>query len=186
MPPTTSSSSSSYTVTSSSSQLNPGFIYESKAQLITILRQHKANTLGELCRIERTLAAFDTPDITEPMTSAWRYYVDSNSMLSELRSLSRTYPFSSECLDEAKLRVMEDPASTRSWNYAWLILKKIEELNLIPTHAGIQAAKQTMWGGHTPTPNQISQLTATFVSQWTEAVRRMLRAWNKPPTVTGQ
>lgn len=59
------------------------------------------------------------------MTSAWKYYVDSHNMLSELRGLTPTYPFSSECLDEAKTLVIGDPESARSWNLCWLVLTKI-------------------------------------------------------------
>lgn len=61
------------------------------------------------------------------MTTAWKYYVDSNNLLNELRGLTRSYPFSSACLDEAKLLVLNDPASNRSWNFAWLCLNKIQD-----------------------------------------------------------
>lgn len=60
------------------------------------------------------------------MTSAWAHYVNSNNFLSELRGLTKNYPFSSECLDEAKWKVIGDPASARSWNYCWLVLTKIQ------------------------------------------------------------
>jgi hypothetical protein len=59
------------------------------------------------------------------MTAAWTSYVNSNNLLNELRGLTRDYPFSTECLDEAKYLVLNDPQSNRSWNYAWLILTKI-------------------------------------------------------------
>lgn len=61
------------------------------------------------------------------MTNAWAHYVNSNNLLSELRALTKNYPFSSECLDEAKWQVIGDPASTRSWNYCWLVLTKIRK-----------------------------------------------------------
>ena len=61
------------------------------------------------------------------MTSAWAYYVNSNNLLSELRGITKNYPFSSECLDEAKWRVIADPESMRSWNYCWLVLVKIRD-----------------------------------------------------------
>lgn len=70
----------------------------------------------------------DNPDVTEPMTSAWAHYVSSNNLLSELRGLTRNFPFSSECLDEAKQLVMDDPKSSRSWNHCWLVLVKIEDM----------------------------------------------------------
>lgn len=61
------------------------------------------------------------------MTAAWTYYVSSNSLLIELRGLTRNYPFSSYCIDEAKRRVYADPASNKSWNLCWLVLKKIKD-----------------------------------------------------------
>ena len=44
----------------------------------------------------------------------------------ELRGLTKRIPFSSECLDEAKQLVVNDPNSVRSWNYCWLVLVKME------------------------------------------------------------
>lgn len=95
--------------------------------MLKSLRTHRVNTLTELRRIEKLLAAGGNAgkDVTEPMTTAWAHYVNSNNLLSELRGLTKNYPFSSECLDEAKWQVIGDPDSTKSWNYAWLILKKI-------------------------------------------------------------
>lgn len=63
----------------------------------------------------------------EPMTLAWNYYVTSNQMLNELRNITRDYPFSSDALDAAKWGVSNDPASNRSWNYAWLVLVKMRD-----------------------------------------------------------
>jgi len=88
------------------------------------------NTLTELCRIERVAATASDEDalaFQEPMTSAWTYYVTSNNLLSELRGLTRNYPFSSDALDDAKYRVSTDPESNRSWNYAWLVLVKMRD-----------------------------------------------------------
>ena len=90
------------------------------------LRTHRVNTLTELRRIERIFASLNTADVTQPMTTAWAHFVNSNNLLNELRGLTKNYPFSSECLDEAKWQVTEDPASTRSWNYCWLVLTKIK------------------------------------------------------------
>lgn len=97
--------------------------------MLKSLRTHRVNTLTELRRIEKLLAANGntTKDVTEAMTTAWAHYVNSNNLLSELRGLTKNYPFSSECVDEAKWQVIGDPNSTRSWNYAWLILKKIRD-----------------------------------------------------------
>lgn len=81
-----------------------------KAQYIQALRAHQINTLVELRRIEKAFAVLGTPDCSEPMTSACKrvpterakseidilqgsYYVDSHSLLTELRGLTRNYPF---------------------------------------------------------------------------------------------
>lgn len=98
-----------------------------KDQLIQSLRTHRVNTITELRRIEKIFAYLDSAEVTEPMTTAWAHYVNSNNLLNELRGLTRTYPFSSECLDEAKGMVVRDPSSTRSWNYCWLVLVKMEK-----------------------------------------------------------
>jgi hypothetical protein len=101
---------------------------QDRAQLLDALRTHRINTITDLRRAERILAPMDNPDGTELMTSAWAHYVNSNNLLSELRGLTRNYPFSSECLDEAKQLVMDDPQSSRSWNHCWLVLVKIEDM----------------------------------------------------------
>ncbi|KAI4146603.1 MAG: hypothetical protein LQ340_005869 [Diploschistes diacapsis] len=95
-----------------------------KAKLIKSLEAHSVNTLVELRRIEKVLVG--ATDATGPMTNAWAHYVNSNNLLSELRGLTKSYPFSSECLDEAKWMVISDPQSSRSWNYCWLVLQKAE------------------------------------------------------------
>jgi hypothetical protein len=38
-----------------------------------------------------------------------------------------------------------------------------------------------MWGGHTPSAEQITQLTAAFVAEWNYALGQMLRHWDQPP-----
>jgi hypothetical protein len=103
--------------------------------VIDVLSSGRINTLGDLCRMERTLINAMQPRVDhlrespamELLASAWMNYVQSNNLLSELRNLTRDYPFSSELLDEAKELVMQDPSRDRSWNYAWLVLTKIEE-----------------------------------------------------------
>lgn len=97
-----------------------------KDQLIQSLKTHRVNTITELRRIEKIFAYLDSAEVTEPMTSAWRHYVNSNNLLNELRGLTKRIPFSSECLDEAKRLVVNDPSSVRSWNYCWLVLVKME------------------------------------------------------------
>ncbi|MCJ1396347.1 hypothetical protein MMC18_009237 [Xylographa bjoerkii] len=157
-----------------------------KASLIQSLRTHRVNTLIELRRIEKVFANLNTPDVTEPMTSAWAHYVNSNNLLSELRGLTKNYPFSSECLDEAKWMVIGDPQSTRSWNYCWLVLQKAKNQNLIPKHARQLAVKPQMWGGRTPTAAGVEQLAAACVAEWTRALNQLLRHWDSPPTTTGR
>ncbi|KAL9106778.1 MAG: hypothetical protein Q9227_008200 [Pyrenula ochraceoflavens] len=95
-------------------------------RIINALRSHRINTITELRRVEKTCAHVNHPGIIEAMTSAWAYYVNSNNLLSELRGLTGSYPFSSACLDEAKWAVLQDPNSARSWNYCWLVLTKIQ------------------------------------------------------------
>lgn len=83
--------------------------------------------MTEIRRIEKVFAWLDPAEVTEPLTTAWSYYVNSNNLLNELRGLTKNYPFSSELLDEAKWQVIEDPESGRSWNYCWLVLTKIRD-----------------------------------------------------------
>ncbi|MCJ1278852.1 hypothetical protein MMC21_006671 [Puttea exsequens] len=155
-----------------------------KDQLIRSLRTHRVNTLTELRRIEKLFAANRASDVTEAMTSAWAHYVNSNNLLSELRGMTKNYPFSSECLDEAKWQVIGDPASTRSWNYCWLILKKIKDESLIRKHARTMAAKPSMWGGRNPTAANVEKLATACQAEWTRALEQMLRQWATPPKRT--
>ncbi|EMC94748.1 hypothetical protein BAUCODRAFT_149851 [Baudoinia panamericana UAMH 10762] len=152
-----------------------------KQALIDALNEHRINTIGELRRVERIFAQLGSSDLTQPMTAAWVYYVNSNSLLSELRGLTRNYPFSSECLNEAKRRVHTDPASNRSWNYCWLVLAKIHTDRLIPAYARAQAARPEMWGGRIPLAESVVQLTEAFTTEWTAALTQMLRYWESPP-----
>ncbi|OCK76874.1 hypothetical protein K432DRAFT_407798 [Lepidopterella palustris CBS 459.81] len=153
-----------------------------KEQLIHALRSHRINTLVELRRIEKAFATLGSPDVTEPMTSAWSYYVNSHSLLTELRGLTRNYPFSSECLEEAKRRVYADPQSNRSWNFCWLVLIKIQNDQLIPYYAHMQASQPAMWGNRIPSAEGVARLTNAFVGEWNMALGQMLRNWEQPPS----
>ncbi|TEY43192.1 hypothetical protein BOTCAL_0375g00080 [Botryotinia calthae] len=158
---------------------------ESIAQIIESLNTHRVNTLTELCRIERLAAASNEEKlllIRDPLTTAWTYYVTSHNLLNELRNLTPNYTFSNDLLDDAKWRVGSDSNSDRSWNYAWLILIKIYDDGMIQTHAEIEAVKPEMWGGQYPEAEEAAQLTACFVCEWQEALDRMLRHWETPPT----
>ena len=85
-----------------------------KIALIEALNQHGVNTMGGLRQIERTFAELGSWNVTELMTAACMhpppsvfifssmiisdvsigvYYVNSNNLFSELRSLTRNYPF---------------------------------------------------------------------------------------------
>ena len=93
--------------------------------MIHSLQMHKVNIITELRRIEKLLTSLDPAEVREPLRGAWAYYVNSNNLLNELRGLTKNYPFSSECLDEAKSLVIGDPASANSWNCCWLVLSMI-------------------------------------------------------------
>ncbi|OJD35329.1 uncharacterized protein BKCO1_18000152 [Diplodia corticola] len=152
-----------------------------KRQLVGALQTHRLNTIAELRRAEKSLATIDSADVSEPMTSAWTYYVNHHGLLTELRSLSRNYPFNSDCVEEAKRRVYSDPNSNRSWNLAWLVLTKIQTDQLIPYYARYQASQPAMWGNHAPTADGVAKLASAFVSEWNHAVSQMLRYWERPP-----
>ncbi|EFQ97234.1 hypothetical protein MGYG_00276 [Nannizzia gypsea CBS 118893] len=152
-----------------------------KDQLIHSLRSHRVNTLMEIRRIEKALVPTGSPDIYEPLASAWLHFVNSNNLLNELRSLTKDYPFSSECLDEAKALVLQDPSSSRSWNYCWLVLQKIHDQQLISKHAWAAAAKPEMWGGCTPDAGAMESLANVLLNEWARVVHLMLRHWEIPP-----
>ncbi|KAF1949218.1 hypothetical protein CC80DRAFT_555578 [Byssothecium circinans] len=153
-----------------------------KEQLIQALNTHQINTLVELRRIEKAFAVLGSSDVSAPMTAAWSYYVNSNSLLTELRGLTKNYPFSSECVEEAKRRVYSDPESNRSWNFCWLVLAKVRSDQLLPYYAQYQASQPTMWGGRAPTKDGVTQLTNAFVAEWGYALDQMLRHWSHSPT----
>ncbi|KAI4190102.1 MAG: hypothetical protein LQ346_004987 [Caloplaca aetnensis] len=141
-----------------------------KDRLLHALRSRLINTLPELRRIERIFAALpnSAPDTTaQPMQTAWLNYVDSHSLLNELRGLTRHYPFSSACLDEAKASA---PRVSASGNFCWRVLKWVRDQLL--------AAKPAMWGGKTPSPAEVGQLAAACESEWTRAVTTLLRHWD--------
>ncbi|XPS72399.1 hypothetical protein M3J09_004564 [Ascochyta lentis] len=153
-----------------------------KHETLLALHQHRINTLPALRRTELQLAQLNTPDVSAPMTAAWTYYVSSHGLLTELRGLTRQYPFSSYCVAEAKRRVVVDPESNRSWNLAWLVLRKVGDDQLIPYYARHQAGQPATWGGQTPTSEQVNQLTQAIVVEWKWALDQLLRHWDTPPT----
>lgn len=78
-------------------------------RLIKSLESHSVNTMTEIVRIEQIAATCDDENdavaFQRPMTEAWNYYVSSNQFLTELRGLTRSYPFSGSVLDDAKVRL---------------------------------------------------------------------------------
>lgn len=150
------------------------------------LATHRVNTLTELCRIERIAASCDNEvdarAFQEPMTAAWTYYVTSHQLLTELRGLTRSYPFSGDIISDAHSRVRADPESNRSWNLAWLCLTKMRDDGLISAYAVIEASKPEMWGATKPSTNDLAQLGACFEQEWLTAVETMLRHWTFAPT----
>ncbi|OJJ43851.1 hypothetical protein ASPZODRAFT_19153 [Penicilliopsis zonata CBS 506.65] len=159
---------------------------DNQTRLIGVLQSHRVKTLRDIRHIERILMQNTTPEAIEAMADAWTYYVQSNNLLSELRGQTKNYPFSSECLDEAKTLVLEDPNRARSWNPCWLVLTKIAESNLIAKHAHDLASRPAMWGIITPLEANVQQLERACMEEWTSAVQRMLRHWEVPPLQEAQ
>jgi len=166
----------------------------SLTRLLRLLTPTPPNTLTELRRIEKDVitlsrtsptAASDIAQLQTPMTNAWTAYVNSHNLLSELRGLTRNYPFDNQVLDEAKWKVIGDPDSNRSWNFAWLVLIKIGNQGLIQHYAAEMAGNPEMWGGRAPEKEEEDRLREILVWEWGEAVRQLLRHWETPPTTTG-
>ncbi|MCJ1308481.1 hypothetical protein MMC25_002134 [Agyrium rufum] len=151
-------------------------------KLITALREHRLNNILELCRIENVLMNSDGEllDLVEPLADAWSYYVGSHSLLNELRGLTRSFPFSSECLDEAKWLVDHDTQmGGGTQNYCLAVLMKIREESLVRKHAYIQTVAPEMWGGRSPSQSALNQLAERFIESWTDAVNRLLQYWEE-------
>ncbi|KAF2753522.1 hypothetical protein EJ05DRAFT_490206 [Pseudovirgaria hyperparasitica] len=156
-------------------------------QLVHSLRTHRVNTLVELRRIEKVFASLSghaAADVGQSMTAAWSHYVNSHALLSELRAITKNYPFSSAAIEDAKRRVYADPQSNRSWNFCWLVLHKIQADQLVPLYAHAQAADPAMWGGGSnvvPEPEHVQRLAAAFMAEWNWAVSSLLRCWDRAP-----
>ncbi|UNI18419.1 hypothetical protein JDV02_004690 [Purpureocillium takamizusanense] len=154
-------------------------------ELIEGLTTHRINTLTELCRVERIAAACqdeaDALAFQQPMTTAWAYYVTSHQLLSELRGLTPSFPFSGEVVHDAYTRVCVDPDSNRSWNLAWLCLRRMRDDGLLRAYAAREAARPEMWAGRQPAEEQVRRLAACFEGEWAAAVDTMLRHWQQPP-----
>ncbi|KAL2112396.1 hypothetical protein VUR80DRAFT_7751 [Thermomyces stellatus] len=170
---------------SSSSKKSKG-PHKSIRDLIESLYNHRYSTLTDLCRVERVAISSpsELPPFRAALTAAWDHYVMSNQFLIELRGLTRSYPLCADIVYDAQARVHGDPTSSRSWNLAWLVLRKMKDeknSGLIGSFAAAEAQKQEMWGDAEPTAADISQLAACFELEWTSAVDTMLRHWHVPP-----
>ncbi|KAI4145439.1 MAG: hypothetical protein L6R39_003804 [Caloplaca ligustica] len=166
-----------YKVVTASMSSNPQNLSKTdKDRLIRSLRSHTINTLPELRRIERIFSALKAPDTAEPMKDAWIYYVDSHNLLNELRGLTKNYPFSSECLNEAKARAPR--VGGGGANYCWRVLAWVRDQSLIPRHARLLAAKPAMWGGKKPSAADVEQLATKCATEWTRALTTLLRHWD--------
>ncbi|KAI5801152.1 hypothetical protein EDC01DRAFT_612492 [Geopyxis carbonaria] len=156
-------------------------------QMVQTIQQRRVNTIRDLRRIERTLSGLDafTHYYMQPMTDAWSHYVNSNNFLNELRELTRQYPFSSEMLENAKVRVFNDAESRRSWNFAWLLLSKIKSEGMVQEYATRTAHQPEMWGGLLPDAHNAAELARVLTAEWTQAVDKLLRHWQTPPTTDG-
>ncbi|RPA99042.1 hypothetical protein L873DRAFT_1828197 [Choiromyces venosus 120613-1] len=154
-------------------------------QMLHTLRSHRVNTLTELRRIEKVLASINNIEYCTVMRDAWNHYVGSN-FLNELRGLTRQYPFSNELLENSKWRVYNDPTSNRSWNFAWLLLIKMKNDNMITEYATKTAFQPAMWGNVVPDAASAQQLANVLTQEWTNAVDRLLKHWSNSPPVTAE
>ncbi len=115
------------------------------------------------------------------MTAAWIHYVTSHQLLTELRGLTPSFPFSGEVVRDAYTRVRVDPDSNRSWNLAWLCLRRMRDDGLLRAYAAREAARPEMWAGRQPAEEEVLRLAACFEGEWVAAVDTMLRHWHQPP-----
>ncbi|KAI4218771.1 MAG: hypothetical protein L6R40_008752, partial [Gallowayella cf. fulva] len=145
--------------------------------LLHSLRAHTINTLPALRRTERLLASLPSttpqlPDLKRALQDAWIYYVDYHSLLNELRGLTKSYPFSETCLEQAKQAISKAQGS-----YCYAVLKRVKDHGLIPAHARALAAKPVMWGGRKPSATEIQKLASACEGEWTRVVGVLLRHW---------
>ena len=53
---------------------------------------------------------------------------------------------------------------------------------MIQAYSLSEAQKPEMWGGQVPDSTDAEQLAACFAYEWEEALEKMLRHWDTPPT----
>ncbi|KAL8802382.1 MAG: hypothetical protein Q9182_003872 [Xanthomendoza sp. 2 TL-2023] len=167
-----------YNVGGASTMSNPSALNTTDlSSLLLSLRSHTINTLPALRRTERHLASLPptTPqlrDLKLALQNAWIYYVDYHHLLNELRGLTKTYPFSETCLEQAKSGVGKTLG-----NYCYGVLKRVKENGMIAAHARALAAKPVMWGGRKPSGAEVQKLAAACEGEWTRVVGLLLRHW---------
>ncbi|KAL8852052.1 MAG: hypothetical protein Q9221_003077 [Calogaya cf. arnoldii] len=145
--------------------------------LLHSLRSHTINTLPALRRTERLIASLPTshpqkPEIAKALHEAWIYYVDYHHLLNELRGLTKNFPFSESCLEEAKRGT-----SKGSGNYCYGVVKRVRDYGLIPTHARSLATRSAMWGGRHPTEREVQKLASACEGEWMRVLGIVLRHW---------
>lgn len=55
---------------------------------------------------------------------------------------------------------------------------------MIEAYSLSEAQQPEMWGGQIPDPSDAEQLAACFAYEWEEALDKMLRHWDAPPTAS--
>ena len=59
--------------------------------------------------------------------------------------------------------------------------------NLVAKHARALASRPHTWGGKKPTKAEYDRLVEATQTEWTQALRQMLKHWDgKPPSTTGR
>ncbi|KAK8075333.1 hypothetical protein PG997_009996 [Apiospora hydei] len=156
---------------------HPPLPQSSIQQQIDSLETHRVNTLTELCRIERAAAACENEEDSRafqaPMTQAWTYYVTtSGQFLTELRGLSRNYPFCAELVSEGAPARAGGPGEQ----------PELEPGVVVFGEDARGSWRKEMWQDRSPTEEEAEQLAQCFEYEWTQAVDTMLRHWPNSPT----
>ncbi|KAF1916905.1 hypothetical protein BDU57DRAFT_448864, partial [Ampelomyces quisqualis] len=102
-------------------------------------RTRQVNTLVEPRRVEKAIALLVGLAETNKLLGHTTVYVDLRGLLTELRGLTKKYPFRNKFL--------------------------ITSGQLVPNYTRYQASQPMMWGRHRPSADQISQLTDAFMTE---------------------